>query len=156
MRTFNAKLVAEAVAFFLKEEREDFDAIEWVSNHANIALSKGGDLAVFEHETPGVVTGHYYFVSRGRSAINVGRDFLGEVFDEGVQVIRGLTPLTNLGARWMSRHLGFTSHGIVMVLNDPHELFIMHRTEYVPDEFNLRRLEEQHQLSATVSEPEPI
>lgn len=132
MRTFDANLVAKAVRFFLKGERDDFDPIDWVSDHANIALVKGGDLAIFEHELPGVVTGHYYFESRGRSAINIGQDFLGEVFDEGVQIIRGLTPLTNLGARWMSRRLGFTSHGVVMVLNDPHELFTMHRTEYTP------------------------
>lgn len=131
MRTFNAKLVAEAVAFFLKKENGGFDPIEWVANPANICLVKGGDLAVFEHERPGVVTGHYYFVSRGRSAINIGHDFLDEVFDSGVEVVRGLTPLENLGARWMSRHLGFTSHGVVRSSRTgPHELFIMHRTEH--------------------------
>jgi hypothetical protein len=130
MRVYDTKLVAEAVAFFLKGEPRDFDAIDWVANHHNIILQEGKDLALFECQKPGIVAGHYYFQSRGRQAINVGRKFLNEVFDEGVQLIQGMTPLTNLGARWMSRQLGFTSHGVMYVQNTPYEFFTKHRSEH--------------------------
>lgn len=134
MRTYDADIVSKAVAFFRKTEA-DFDPVEWISNHANIALRNDtGDMAVFEHETPGVVTGHYWFESRGRKAIDAGKSFLDELFNPeyNVQLVRGLTPITNLGARWMSRRLGFTSHGVVNTTIGPHEIFIMHRTEYIP------------------------
>lgn len=138
MRSFNAKHVAEAVAFFLSGERDDFDAIEWISNHENIALvNDNNDMAVFEHETPKVVTGHYYFRSRGRQAVNAGKEFLNELFVvSDTQLIRGLSPLTNLGARWMNRQLGFTSHGVVHTTTGPHELVMLHRKDH--NEFHLR------------------
>lgn len=131
MRTFDARLVSEAVSFFRKTEL-DFDPIDWVSNPANIALGNGQDMALFEHETPRVVTGHYFFQSRGRQALEQGRLFLDEVFSPcyNVEVIRGLTPLQHLGARWMNRQLGFTSHGVVQSTIGPHELVILTRKEY--------------------------
>lgn len=131
MRSYDSGLLKEPLDLFLGDNAKEVDPVEWISNKANVLLiNNKGDVAIFEHETPGVVTGHYYFTSRGRAAINVGKQFIQEVFDEGVQLIRGLTPLTNLGARWMSRRLGFTSHGVVQTLSGPHELFIMHKSDY--------------------------
>jgi hypothetical protein len=130
MRSHDAKLVAEIVAYLLKEERANFDAIEWVSNPGNILLVDGQDAAIFHQERPGVVNGHYYFKSRGRQAITVGKRLLGECFSLGVQTVMGTTPLVHLGARWMTRQLGLKSHGIVHTSNGPHELFIMHYSEY--------------------------
>ena len=131
MRTFDAHLVYGAIKALLKCEPH-FDVIEWVAEPHNIALlNEVGDLALFERgKNPLTVTGHYYFLSRGKDAIRTAREFLSDVFDLGVQTITGITPLTNLGARWMSRHLGFKSYGVVKTTEEPFELFIMHHTEY--------------------------
>lgn len=132
MRTFDANLVSQAVAFFRKTEL-DFDPVDWISNHANFAfINEAGDMALFEHELPHVVTGHYYFRSRGKTALKAAREFLDEIFDSryNIQVIRGLTPLTHLGARWMNRQLGLKSYGVVQTTIGPHEIFILTKKEY--------------------------
>lgn len=132
MRTLDPQLIKQAVSFFLKDDIDQFDPVEWVANHSNIALvNDRDDLAVFEGASrPGIVTGHYYFQSRGRQAVHSGREFLVELFrDYPVELCRGLTPLTNLGARWMSRHLGFTSHGVLSTPKGPHELFMLSRKD---------------------------
>lgn len=133
MRTYDAKLIAEAVHFFRQTE-DDFDAIKWVSDQDNIVLiNEAGDLALFEHgRNPLRVVGHYYFKSRGKNAVRAAREFLTNIFGMGIQIITGLTPTNNLGAKWMSRHLGFTSHGVIDTTNGPHELFTLHTSEYTP------------------------
>lgn len=133
MRTYDARKVAEAVAFFRKTE-DGFDPIDWVSNHLNLALENSdGDMSLFEYERPGIVTGHYYFKSRGRKAIQVGQAFLDEVFNScyNIEVIRGLVSITHLGARWISRQIGLKSYGVVKVLDQPFELFILSKKEYI-------------------------
>lgn len=133
MRIYDAHLIAQAVEFFRKTE-EDFDPVLWISDHQNVALQNDmGDMSLFERELPGVVTGHYYFKSRGKEAIKVSRAFLDEIFNPcyNVEVIRGLVPLTHLGARWMSRQIGFKSHGVVKISDKPFELFILSKKEYV-------------------------
>ncbi len=132
MRSFDANLVSQAVATFEYPE-EGFDPVDWVGQDTNVVLTNtDGDIALFRHEKVGVVNGHYCFKSRGKKAVTVGKNFLAEIFDPcyNIQVVMGLTPIENLGARWMSRQLGFTSHGVVNTTIGPHELFILHRTSY--------------------------
>lgn len=131
-RTYDAHLVSIAVNFFRKTEL-DFDPIDWISNPRNIALvNELDDMALFEANKPGSVTGHYFFQSRGKMALTSGKSFLAEIFNPcyNIETIQGLTPLTNLGARWISRQLRFKSYGIVKTLNGPHEIFILTRKEY--------------------------
>lgn len=131
MRIYDALLAYEAVKV-LTEDEPTVDMVEWVADPDNIFLvNECGDLSLFEHhENAKVVTGHYYFKSRGKRAVQSAKDFLTEVFYLGVQAIVGKTPIRNLGARWMSRHLGFTSYGVVQTFKEPCELFIMHHTEF--------------------------
>jgi hypothetical protein len=131
MRTYDSYIAYTAIQTLTKAQ-PDFDVIEWISDQDNIMLINSlGDVALFEHEKNlRGVTGHYYFRSRGKPAIQAAKEFLAEVFGLGVQSIKGLTPLTNLGARWMSRHIGFKSYGVVRTTKEPCELFIMHYTEY--------------------------
>jgi hypothetical protein len=126
MRTFDASVVERVARSLTKRPEAPFDPIAWIAHQPNIALiNDNGDVALFEGENRPLVTGHYHFNSRGRQAINAGKSFLDEVFSLNVRVIRGLTPLTNLGARWMSRQLGFTSHGVINTDTGPHELFML-------------------------------
>jgi hypothetical protein len=134
MRTYDATLIAPAVEFYLKANSDKVDPIEWLSNPDNIVLMNDhGDLALFEKGIKDVYSGHYFFKSRGRQAINTGRDFLDELFNTcyNIDILMGLSPLDNLGARWMSRQLGFTSYGAVTYKdNKSYEMFIITKKEF--------------------------
>lgn len=133
-RSYDTYLLSEAVRYLIKEGLPDFDPIDWVSNSANVMLANEfGDIAIFHNISPGQSNGHYYFKSRGKQALVAAKNFLDEAFREcyNIIVIRGFTPLTYLGPRWLSRQIGFKSYGIVRVKNRPYELFILHRSQHI-------------------------
>jgi hypothetical protein len=130
-RTYDVNLVTEAVTFLLKHNEVDVEA--WLSNPDNIALvNDDGDMALFERGVKHIYTGHYYFKSRGRKAITVGKDFLDNLFNTcyNISILTGLVPLTHLSARWMTRQLGFTSHGVIHIDNKHYEMFIITKKEF--------------------------
>lgn len=105
---------------------------DWASDLFNVALKNDNDdVAMFEYVKEGLYTGHYFFNSRGKMALQEAKKLLDEIFSyPEVEVIQGFTPLTKLGARWMSRQIGFASHGVIL-LNEPCEYFILTRSEYL-------------------------
>lgn len=134
MRTYDPVIVQPAIDHFLKDNSNRADLNEWLSKEYNIALvNEVRDLAVFERTKPGIYRGHYFFQSRGRKAITAGKDFLDEIFDPcyNIKVITGLTPISNLAARWLSRQIGFKSNGIIKLFNNPYELFILTDKDHI-------------------------
>lgn len=132
MRTFDVDKIKEAVELYAKDIL-GFYPDEWLANEENVALTNdNGDIFLFERELPGVVTAHYFFYSRGRKAVNAGKEMLKELFTGpyDVQLIRGLTPLEHLGARWMNKQLGATSYGVVHTILGPCELVILTKQEW--------------------------
>lgn len=108
-----------------------FEPYEWTANDKNIALTNGKDLNLFQYQADGVYIGHFFYVSRGRQAIQVANEALWAMFIKPhVQVIIGMTPVGQRGARWLSRHLGFKSYGLIDTVPGECELFIMSRKEY--------------------------
>lgn len=108
-----------------------FEPDEWLRTTENICLSDGkGNVSLFEKGSDGIYTGHYFFVIRGKAARTLASEMLDVFFAEtDARILRGLTPLTKLGARWMSRQLGFEGHGVVQTGNGPCELFIKTRND---------------------------
>lgn len=105
---------------------ETFDAKEWLADEKNIAIQSGDDINLFEYIDNGVYEGHFFYVSRGRDALNTATEVLDYFLDNyDVQVIRGLTPLHKKGARWLARKIGFKSYGEVETAHGPCELFIL-------------------------------
>ena len=132
MRTYDAQLIQDAI-ISLHEDGDNISAEEWVKLPENIALiNDSGDVALFEIGMNNVYAGHYAFKSRGREAIKAARAFLDEVFNTcyNIDVILGLTPITNLPARWISRQVGFKSHGVIQGPKRHYEMFIMTKREY--------------------------
>ena len=130
MRSFNLKNLLETVSPYLPIE--GFYPREWLKDDNNIALTNSNnDFALFEH-IDGLYTGHYFFNSRGKEAVKAATDMLDEIFSDtySVNVIRGLSPLQELGARWLNRKLGFTSHGVVQTKAGPCELVILTKQEW--------------------------
>jgi hypothetical protein len=119
MRTYNAPVVKKAVEVII----DPFDAEEWLAADENVALTnESGDHAIFErfYDNQTAVFGHYFFVSRGRAAIEAGKQFLAEIFTGpyNVHTVMGLTPVEHKAALWMNRQLGFKETGEVL----PHRL----------------------------------
>lgn len=132
MRTYDVNIVTDATDQFA-ENIYGFIPEEWLANDDNVALTnEHGDVSLFEREMPGVVTGHYFFHSRGRDAITAAEQMLREAFtgDYDIKLIRGLTPLKTLGARWLSRQLGFSSYGVVETTVGCCELVILTKQEW--------------------------
>lgn len=125
-RSFDVEEV-ERVTEPYRHELLGFHPKEWLDDMQNYCFSDGaGNISLFERGSDGIYTGHYFFAVRGREALKLGKEMLTRVFEEtSIKVIRGLTPLQKLGARWMSRQLGFKSYGVVGTDNGPCELFIL-------------------------------
>lgn len=108
-----------------------FNPVSWITDDNNIMLVEGEDVALFEHKSPGVYSGHYMMKSRGSVALASCKKLLKEFFQEyDVEVLTGLTPVENLGARWMNKKLGFEQHLVVETANGPHLLVMMTREQY--------------------------
>lgn len=132
IRTFDSVVVLEATDQ-CRDSLYHIDFPEWLSNEDNVALTNhNDDVALFQRERPGCVTGHYFFFCRGKEALRTAKEMLSEAFtgDYDIEVIRGLVPLGHLGSRWMTRKLGFTSYGVVFDLSGPCELFILTKNEW--------------------------
>jgi hypothetical protein len=131
MRSYDATLIQTLVGPYLKDEYFSFK--EWLSCSKSIALiDSNNNVALFEPIEGHRYQGHYYFAERGRGALDAGKRFLEELFTQysHIQVLQGLTPVDQKGARWLSRQLGFKSYGVADTIAGPTELFILTRAEY--------------------------
>ena len=130
-RTFDHDAVEHAMKSYV-DKIVGFHPHVWLTDESNVALTDGRNYSLFERELPHVVTGHYFFLDRGKEAISIAKEMLREAFngDYNIDIIRGLTPLENLGARWMSKHIGFTSYGVVQTMLGPCELVILTKKEW--------------------------
>jgi hypothetical protein len=131
-RSYDPTLIAPAIEFYLKSTSL-VDPGEWIKDPSNIVLvNNDGDIALFEKGIRDVYSGHYYFKSKGRKAIDNGKAFLDELFNTcyNVDILMGLCPITNLPARWMSRRLGFASQGAITYNDKHYELFVITKKEF--------------------------
>lgn len=133
-RTFYADGFSQACEQ-VRDQAIGYNPEAWIADTENVVLTDDeGSYALFERTAgfPHVMVGHYLLKARGRDAIKVATEMLDEIFDDkyGVEIIQGFTPLTNLGARWMSKKLGFTSNGIVREDGKPYEYVMLTKKEY--------------------------
>lgn len=141
MRIWDAIKIGKAIKHFLKTE-EQVDVVEWLSDPANIVLENlKGDLAIFEYGLPTkkIYAGHYYFNSRGRKAIDSGKELLDEFFNScyNTNVLIGMVPIQRKDVKWITRKLGFKSYGIEEARGNQYELFIQTKKEF-NNEFSIR------------------
>lgn len=117
----------QEVADNYPEEFCGVTARDWLASPNNIGLNDDdGNWGLFHRQVDGIYTGHYFFKSKGRAAITASKHFLDYFFDlTGEKILRGLTPVNNKAAIWMSRQVGFKSLGQVDSDHGPCELFVM-------------------------------
>lgn len=127
-RIYSPSLLWGGIADYYKDFR-GLDPVKWVENLDNIALTNSNlDISMFEYKQHGIYSGHYFFKSRGRQAIAAAYEMLDFFFSHeeyDIKHLTGLVPLETLGARWLTRHLGFKSLGVTDTLIGPCELFYM-------------------------------
>lgn len=105
MRTYNTSYIRDIIEFL---PITGFEPLTFILNHDNIVIKNGSDYGVFEFTAFGTYTGHYFFKSRGRAAIDSGKQILDELFNEhGAFLVIGFTPCEYKAAKWMNRQLGF-------------------------------------------------
>lgn len=134
MRIWNAIKIGSAIETLLADG-EVVDPIEWLADQTHIVLeNEHGDLALFEYALVNkkIYSGHYFFKSRGKHAIEAAKGFLDELFNTcyNIHVVMGLVPKDNKAARWISRRLGFTSYGFDEIHGTEYELFILTKKEF--------------------------
>lgn len=102
-----------------------FDAEALAGNPDNVLLTEDGSSGLFEKEGEGVFSGHYFF-KRGEKSFDLASRMISEMFSRyGARAIKGLTPIDNIPALKLTRHLGFTSYGVLPTPAGPMELFIL-------------------------------
>ena len=133
-RTTDIEDILSTISLTFPDGILGFDPEQWIKDDKNICLTDGNkNFTLFEYNSKGVVTGHYFFVYRGKAALSLCKEMLREIFSEkynDIKVIKGLTPLEKLGARWMNKQLGFKSYGVVFTLVGPCELVMLTKEEW--------------------------
>lgn len=123
MRTYNTSYIRDIVEYL---PIVGFEPLSFILDHNNIVIKNGSDYGVFEFTTFGTYTGHYFFKSRGRAAIESGKKILTELFDEhGACLVIGFTPCEYKAAKWMNRQLGFKAGPIVDTPEGPCQMFTL-------------------------------
>jgi hypothetical protein len=78
----------------------------------NVMFIHGNDVGLGIYDYPGVYTVHWYYESRGRQAIDLGKAMTSMLFTEhGAKTLRALIRRELRASRWACRQLGFKSHG---------------------------------------------
>lgn len=107
------------------------DADEWLSNPLNVMYDDDGSIGLCTYEYPGLFTVHWFFKVRGRTALNLARQMLGDLFENhGAEVVRGLTKVELKAARWAARQIGMKSYGILEYPGEDYELLCMTKNEF--------------------------
>ena len=128
MRTYNTSYIRDIIEFL---PITGFEPLTFILDHDNIVLTNGKDYAVFEFTTFGTYTGHYFFKSRGRAAIEVGKQFLNELFNEhGACLVIGFTPCEYKAAKWMNRQLGFKPGSLVETPEGTCQLYTLTKEQH--------------------------
>ncbi len=133
MRIWDAVKISTALR--LLDPSGEVDPIEWLSDPINIVLeNEYGDLALFEYGLPGhkIYSGHYFFKSRGRQAIQSAHNFLDELFNScyNISILIGFIPIERKAARWLTRQVGFKSQGIEEIRGKDYEFFLITKKEF--------------------------
>lgn len=129
-QTFDREMIEEGLGLY-PNHVIDMNVGLWLASPQSLALEEDGNVGMFEQFSSGVYTGHYFFRDRGKKAKDLAIRMMDKVFaDYGVEILRGLTPIDNRPAQWMTRHLGFKDYGEFEHPSGMCTLFMMTKNEF--------------------------
>jgi hypothetical protein len=137
-RSFDPTVMEKAFAPYERYHSPLMDFSAWVENLNNrMYVNEQGDVGLATFEYSGVYNVHWFFQSRGKEAIKVAKAMIDRLFkDTDAKIVRGLTPVDVKAARFLAKHVGFTSYGLVECPEDdgPNEgvceLMLMTKEEF--------------------------
>jgi hypothetical protein len=111
---------------------DDFSPEEWVANRNNALFVHGHDVGLATYEYEGLYNVHWFFENaRGREAIRLAHAMLKELFETtSAQCVRGMTRAHMRGVRWLAKHVGMKSLGIIEMADGPNELMLLSREDF--------------------------
>lgn len=130
-RSYNPKVLEEAVKLAPSDMNEGLNCEEWLQHPNNIMLVEGENVTLVVVNSPGVYTLHWFYKSRGKEALEQAHRILKYLFEEGgMKVARGITRVDLKAARWACRKVGFKSYGILDWGDCECELFILTKDDF--------------------------
>jgi len=94
------------------------DLKTWYELPDCLMLISDEDVGLATYDYPGVYSVHWYYNSRGRDAIELGKKMCTKLFtDHGAQTLRGIIKKHMKASRWATRQVGFKSQGFVLDKN---------------------------------------
>ena len=113
-RSYDSETLIKAIEPYPEFKLTAEDLIGWLEDKKNIMIVDGDNVGLIKYEYPGVYTGHWFFKTHGEDTQKSVRKMLDHVFTEyGVELIRGLTPVSKPWAIKAAKKIGFKSHGIM-------------------------------------------
>lgn len=109
------------------------DCFRVLEKPQNLMFTEGDNVGLAIYDYDKVYTVHWYFKVRGKEAISLAQDMIGNLFENyGAEVVRGLIKTRLKAARWACRKVGLKSYGFLTFLdNDENEIFFLTKTEYL-------------------------
>lgn len=100
---------------------------DWLAFPGNIAVTfDNGDVTLFDREDEGIYEIHVLFNSRGRQAIQHGREAIRTMFlAHGATLIMGLVPVIRSDVKMFARWIGMRPSGLRQTRYGLCELFVL-------------------------------
>lgn len=110
---------------------EDFK--EWFSRPMNMMFADGEDVGIATYQYPGCYIVHWFFKSRGRKALTLGRAMVKNLFDNyDTEVVIGFIRENLKASRWAARQIGLKSRGLMRFADgEINEVFVTTKEEFL-------------------------
>jgi hypothetical protein len=132
MRSYDHTKLERALSLNPGFAPEDFSSKEWVANRNNCLFVQGWNVGLATYEYEGLYNVHWFFDdAKGREALSLARAMLKELFETTTaRAVRGMTRTHMRGVRWLAKHVGMKSLGIIEMADGPNELMLMSRDDF--------------------------
>lgn len=132
MRSYDASHLDRALSCNPGFAPDGFSAEEWVANRNNGLFVERHNVGLATYEYEGLYNVHWFFDdAKGRDAIALAKKMLTELFETTTaKAVRGMTRVELRGVRWLAKHVGMKSLGIVEMADGPNELLFMSKEDF--------------------------
>lgn len=132
MRSYDHHKLEQALSCNPGFAPDDFSPEAWVANTNNCLFVERHNVGLATYEYEGLYNVHWFFDdAKGRDAIKLAKAMLKELFETTTaRAVRGMTRVNLRGVRWLAKHVGMKSLGIVEMADGPNELMVMSREDF--------------------------
>jgi hypothetical protein len=130
IRSYDADLLTKALEPY--DYHMGNSNAEWLATPGNVMYVSGDDIGLATFDYEGLYAVHWFFKSRGKTAMKVCIAMLTRLFDEqGAKAIRGVTPVNNKPARFLAKYVGMETLSIdVHPDGEEYELMLLSKDRF--------------------------